>query len=345
MQVRRFLAVMVFSVAAAFATAQQPTTGGAGTGTIVGIVADAQDALIPNATVQLTGDNVAERSVKSNGVGAFALNDLPSGTTLHVTIKASGFGDWHSDAISLTPAQMLDLGNIKLVVAATITEVAAATPEKVAVEQVQLAERQRLFGVLPNFYVAYDTRFVPLSPKLKFHLALKTSIDAATFLGAGFLAGIDQASDVAPHYEQGASGYAKRFGAAYTGAAVDIMLGGGVFPALFHQDPRYFYQGTGSKKSRMLHAMSSPFVAKGDNGHWQMNISSLTGDLCSSAATNLYYPEADRGGDLVVKGALEITGARIVSAVLQEFVFRKLTTNTHHHSRNSNNSKARIVSP
>jgi hypothetical protein len=43
-----------------------------------------------------------------------------------------------------------------------------------------------------------------------------------------------------------------------------------------------------------------------------------------------------------VKGALEITGARIISAVLQEFVFRKITTNTHHHSHNS---KARIVSP
>jgi hypothetical protein len=58
--------------------------------------------------------------------------------------------------------------------------------------------------------------------------------------------------------------------------------------------------------------------------------------------TNLYYPEIDRGGGLVVKGALEITGARIISAVLQEFVFRKITTNTHHHSHNS---KARIVSP
>ena len=44
--------------------------------------------------------------------------------------------------------------------------------------------------------------------------------------------------------------------------------------------------------------------------------------------TNLYYPEIDRGVGLVLKGALEITGARIASSVLQEFVFRKLTTNT-----------------
>ena len=331
----------MLSLTATLAVGQQSSAASAGNASIVGIVTDPQDALIPGATVQAVGGSVNDLSVKSNEVGAFALNGLPSGTTLHITIKASGFGDWTSDAIILTAGQMLDLQSIKLVVAATLTSVSAAAPEKVAVEQVQLAEHQRLFGILPNFYVTYDTRFVPLSPKLKFQLALRTSTDVATFLGAGFLAGIDQASDVAPHYEQGASGYGKRLGAAYTGAAVDIVLGGAIFPVMFHQDPRYFYKGTGSKKSRMLHALSSPFVAKGDNGRWQMNVSSIGGDLGASAMTNLYYPKSDRGGGLVVKGFLEATGARIASSVLQEFVFRKLTTNSVHNS--PHNSKPGLV--
>jgi hypothetical protein len=330
--------VFAVTLAATLAYGQQPANPQ--TGSVVGVVVDVQDALIPGATIKISGDPASDRSVKTNGEGAFAINDLPAGTTLHITVQAPGFGDWNSDAILLTPGQILDLQSIKLIVAAELTSVSAATPEKVAVEQVELAERQRLFGVLPNFYVAYDTRFVPLSPKLKFRLALRTATDPASFLGAGFLAGIDQASDVAPHFEQGASGYAKRFGAAYTGAVTDIVLGGAVFPSLFRQDPRYFYKGTGSKKARMLHAMSSPFLARGDNGRWQPNYSSMVGDLSSSAMTNLYYPEIDRGVGLVFKGALEITGARIVSAMLQEFVFRKLTTNTHHHSHNS---KARIV--
>jgi hypothetical protein len=333
----RIIAVFVFLLSAGFTLGQQPAPTDAHNGSIVGIVTDAQDALIPGASIQVEGDKTSDHSMKSNEVGAFAINGLPTGETLHVTIKTEGFGDWKSDPIVLTPGQMVDLQSIKLTVAANLTSVSAASPEKVAIEQVQLATRQRLFGVLPNFYVAYDTRFVPLSPKLKFQLALRTSTDVATFLGAGFLAGIDMASDVAPHYEQGASGYGKRFGAAYAGAAIDIVLGGAILPTLFKQDPRYFYQGTGSKKSRMLHAISSPFVAKGDNGHWQMNISSIGGDLGASAMTNLYYPESDRGGGLVVKGFLEATGARIASSVLQEFVFRKLTTNTTHHS------KARLV--
>src|SRR6201994_3933507 len=207
MRVRRWIGLLLFPLIALLAAGQQSST--ANTATIVGVVTDPQDALIPGASVEVVGGTVKDRAVKRNEVGAFAINNLPSGATLRVTIKASGFGDWTSDAIVLTPGQMLDLQNIKLIVAAAITSVSAAAPEKVAVEQVQLAERQRLFGILPNFYVTYDTRFVPLSPKLKFRLALRTSVDPATFLGSGFLAGIDQASDVAPHYEQGAIGYAK----------------------------------------------------------------------------------------------------------------------------------------
>jgi len=332
MRVRRWIGFFAFCLIAGFARAQQSSSDGIGS--IVGVVADAQDALIPGADVQVTGDPGKDRALKTNGVGAFAINDLPTGTTLHITIKAAGFGDWNSDAIVLTPGQMLDLHTIKLIVATTISDVSAATPEKVAVEQVQLAERQRLFGILPNFYVTYDTRFVPMTPKLKLRLAARTATDAATFLGVGFLAGINQASDVAPHYEQGAIGYAKRYGAAYTSTVTDIALGSALFPIIFKQDPRYFYQGTGTKKSRLLHAISAPVITKADNGHWQMNISSLAGDFGSSALTNLYYPQSDRGAGHVFRTGLQITGVRVLNGILQEFVYRKLTTNSgrpHHH--------------
>jgi hypothetical protein len=335
MGVRRTLVLLTVLVVAALAQGQQRDTTDPQSGSIVGIVVDAQDALIPNATVQIRGDSSADRSVKTNGVGAFAISDLPSGAPLHLTIKASGFGDWNSDA-TLTPGQMLDLGNIKLVVAATISEVAAASPEKVAVQQVELAERQRLFGILPNFYVTYDTRFVPMTPKLKFQLAGRTATDAATFLGVAVLAGINQASDVAPHYQQGALGYAKRYGAAYTSTVTDIALGSAIFPVLFKQDPRYFYQGTGTKKSRLLHAISAPIITKADNGNWQMNISSLGGDFASSALTNLYYPPSDRGASHIARTFLQISGVRVLNGVLQEFVYRKLTTNSgqpHHHHK------------
>ena len=77
------------------------------------------------------------------------------------------------------------------------------------------------------------------------------------------------------------------------------MIGGAILPSLLHQDPRYFYQGTGTNKSRALHALSSPFICRGDNGHLQPNYSSIGGDLATASLANAYYPASNRGAGMV----------------------------------------------
>ena len=104
------------------------------------------------------------------------------------------------------------------------------------------------------------------------------------------------------------------------------MIGGAILPSLLHQDPRYYYQGTGSNKSRALHALSSPFVCRGDNGRRQPNYSSVGGDLGSAALSNLYYPQSNRGASLVFENFFISTGERMVSSVVQEFVLGRLTS-------------------
>ena len=143
-------------------------------------------------------------------------------------------------------------------------------------------------------------------------------------IGAAALAGMNQAGDT-PNYRQGAIGYGQRFGAVYADGVTDIMFGGAILPSLLHQDPRYFYQGTGTVKSRMLHAMSAPFICRGDNGKSEPNFSSLGGDLISSALSNTYYPDSNRGANLVFGGFLLNTGERTVSALVQEFVLKRFT--------------------
>ena len=103
------------------------------------------------------------------------------------------------------------------------------------------------------------------------------------------------------------------------------MIGGAILPSLLHQDPRYFYQGTGTTKSRIFHAISNPFVCRGDNGDMQPNYSSLGGDLISSAISNAYYPRSNRGAGLVFGNFAIGTAERVVSSLAQEFLFRKLT--------------------
>ena len=201
----------------------------------------------------------------SDDNGFFAFEQLDPGT-YHITITAEEFADWSSPDLILSPGQYLILPASKLLIAKAVTAVNVSDSSvEVATEQVTVEETQRVFGIIPNFYVVYEPNPAPLTTKLKFQLALKTSSDAATILGVAVLAGINQAGDT-PDYVQGAKGYAQRYGAAAADGLSDIMIGGAILPSLLHQDPRYYFQGTGSSKSRTFHALSSPFVCKGDNG-------------------------------------------------------------------------------
>jgi hypothetical protein len=200
----------------------------------------------------------------------------------------------------------------------------AASPEEIAAEQVKVAEHQRVFGIIPNFYVVYDHHAAPLTTKLKFELASKVVFDPVTIIGVGMIAAINQAGD-GPNYGQGAQGYAKRYGASYADGFTDIMIGGAVLPSLLHQDPRYFYQGTGTKKSRALHAISSTVICRGDDGSRQPNYSTIGGDLAAAAISTAYYPASDRTAGRVFTTALINTGERALSNLIQEFVLRRFT--------------------
>jgi hypothetical protein len=103
------------------------------------------------------------------------------------------------------------------------------------------------------------------------------------------------------------------------------MVGGAILPSLLHQDPRYFYQGTGTNKLRALHALSSPFICRGDNGPLQPNYSTIGGDLASAALANAYHPESDRGVGLFLGNFFVPTGQRALANVAQKFILRRFT--------------------
>jgi hypothetical protein len=293
---------------------------------IGGSVLDTNGDTVPRATIVLEGPSSGDRqTVIGDENGAFQFGGLKPGVPYQITISLTDFETWKSQKIVLTPGQFYFLVDIKLKISESVTSVTVyASQEVIAAEQVRLEEKQRVLGIFPNFYVTYDPHPVPLTTKLKFRLAYKASTDPVTFFGIAFLAAIYQAGDI-PAYGQGWDAYGQRVGAGILDSTTDIFFGGAIYPWMFHQDPRYFYQGTGTKKSRTLHALASPYVCKGDNGKRQPNYSSLGGDLTSGAISNLYYPEADRGAKLVFQGFLITTGVRTVNAVIQEFILRKLT--------------------
>jgi hypothetical protein len=327
----RTLRIWLLSLAAIAITAplaaQEVTAPKPATGHITGTVTDVNDDPVPGATVVLEGAApVDSRTVVSNDNGFFEFNDLDPGPPYHITISAPGFANWTSPAVILKPGEYLILTGSQLQIAEAQTTVSVVySPEQIATEEVKIEEKQRVLGIIPNFYVVYDHNAEPLTTKLKFKLAFRTSTDPATIVGVGVLAALNQAADI-PNYGQGWDAYGKRYGAAAANGLSDIMIGGAILPSLLHQDPRDFYQGTGTNKSRALHALSSPFVCRGDNGRRQPNYSTIGGDLASAALSNAYYPASDRGTRQTFETVLINTGERMFTSLVQEFILGKLTS-------------------
>lgn len=318
------LFLLVCAVVQVVAEAQEVSAPVPQPATVVGTVTDTNGGMIPNATVVLQGiAQSGSYTVQTNEDGFFQIAGVNVGAPYRLSVSAKGFGDWSLPSVSLAPGQFLEVTGITLTVTDTVTVQAVVSVEEIATQQVDLETKQRAFGVLPMFYAVYDPNPVPLSAKLKFKLALRTAIDPFSIGADVFLAGVKQAND-SPRYGQGVQGFAQRFGSDYANGFTDIMIGGAVLPSVLHQDPRYFYKGNGSKKSRALHALAGPFIAKGNNGHWQPNFSSVGGYLASGAIANTYYPARNRGTAVVFSIALVDTGATMVADVIQEFIPRNM---------------------
>jgi hypothetical protein len=269
-----------------------------------------------------------KKDTLSDDNGQFSFAAVSPGP-FQLTITSAGFdpktvsGTLHSGEDETVP-------QIALTIAETRTEVEVGLTRdeiaEIAEEQIKVEEKQRVLGVIPNFYVSYVPKAAPLTPKQKFKLASRTIIDPFTFVVVAGGAGVELAQNHFAEYGQGAQGYAKRFGAGYADAVTGTFIGGAIVPSLLKQDPRYFYKGTGSDTSRFLYAIANSVICKGDNGRWQPNYSNVLGSLAAGGLSNLYYPRQDRdGAELTFENAAIGIGATAIGNLFQEFIIRKLT--------------------
>jgi Carboxypeptidase regulatory-like domain len=300
-------------------------------GSIAGTVLDGSGAAVAGARVRLTQEGqTAYQEVVSGDDGQFSFGGVLPGP-FKLTVTATGFveqvssGTLHPGEAYLVPPITLEIASSVTVVRVGLTR---AEEVQVAGQQIQQQEKQRVLGVIPNFYVSYVADAAPLTSRQKFQLAWKSTLDPVTFVLTGALAGIQQAQNQFSGYGQGAQGYGKRYGAAYADIVSSTFLGGAIFPSLLKQDPRYFYKGSGSTRSRILYAMANAVICKGDDKHWQPNYSGILGGLAAGGLSNAYYPAENRNGAALTfeSAALDI-GASAAANLLEEFVFRKITPN------------------
>jgi hypothetical protein len=307
---------------------QQQTTTDAALGSIHGVVVNLDGAVYEGARVVLTlagATAVSPRVATTDSNGAFGFADVIPGA-FKLTVSATGF-EPQSVTGSVRAGESYEAKPVALVMSAATSEVdVSATQVEIAQEELKQEETQRVLGVLPNFYVSYVPNAPPLTRKQKYDLAWKSSIDPVTFVAVGIFAGIEQATNTYDEYGQGAQGYGKRYGAGFADQFIGNMIGGAILPAWWKQDPRYFYKGTGTTRSRAFYAIKSAVMCKGDNGRWEVNYSGIVGGLAAGGISNLYYPASDRNGaGLTFQNALIGTAASAVQNIFQEFVVRKLT--------------------
>jgi hypothetical protein len=296
------------------------------TGRILGTVVDTSDDPIPGATVLLQGPTGDRLTVVTKDDGAFVFDQVPAEIAYQVTVTAEGFADW-SSSTTVEPGQDKTLSEVKLRILAVQRAVTVSYSSKeVAAQQLKAEEQQRVFAFIPNTYVTYEAHPEPLSTGMKFHLAFKSLSNPVFFARTAAWAGVQQAVDTPGQWPQGAKGYGRRLGAGFADATMEGLIGNAILPSLLHQDPRYYYQGGGTKKSRALHAIYAAFICKGDNGTTQPNYSTWGGSLISSSISLAYYPSSDRNAQHIFKNFGIGMGLHVAGGLVQEFVLDKLTS-------------------
>jgi hypothetical protein len=304
---------------------QPPATAQSIAASVSGSVVDDAGTPVAGALVTLTADNVtAATTIAAGADGAFSLVNVPR--TFRLTISAPGFAE-RTITASVEAGESATLPPIRLTIAAGVEIVdVVQTVEEVAQLQIEAQEQQRVLAIFPNFYVTYLPDAAPLNTRQKFELMWKGRLDPVQFATVAVVAGVQQKRNDFPEFGDGLGGYARRYAAAYATGTTQMLLTNVAFPALFRQDPRYFYKGTGSVPSRIGYALAMTVVRKGDNGHWQPNASGILGSLAAGWISNYYYPDDRRALNLALQNTAIGLISNGISRLAQEFLLGRVTT-------------------
>jgi len=293
---------------------------------ITGTVLDSNHEVLPGARVIAAGQsNSAFRTVEAGSHGQFEFIGLPV-DIYQLKVIAPGMNAFTSSEISLNAGETRIVSVTLSVFGGATSVTVSGDTDEVAEQQVKIAVRQRLGGIVPNFYSSYDWNAPPMRAKQKLKLSLRSIIDPVSLLTIAGTSGVQQYRNTSPEYGEGMGGYGKRYAANLADNVTGVVLSRGVYPSIFHQDPRYFYKGTGSIHSRLLYAISAAVIARGDDGRWKPNYSHVLGNFSAAGISNLYYPASDRGASLVLFNGLASTASNAFSNVLREFVFKRVTS-------------------
>jgi hypothetical protein len=187
---------------------------------------------------------------------------------------------------------------------------------------VQRPDAQRILGLIPNYQTVSDsTRPVaPLTVKEKFQLFVRSTVDPFVLGDVAMGAALSHATRGVPDYGSDRGALGARLGAAYADITSQGALTGAVFPALLHQDPRYFRLGPrAGVLKRIGYSLSRVAVIRTDSGKQAPNWSFLLGTAAAIGLSNVWYPPGDRSTDVMATRGFAITLGSATGNLLPEF--------------------------
>jgi hypothetical protein len=202
-----------------------------------------------------------------------------------------------------------------------------------------LPQQKRVFGVLSNYTsVSGGTKPKPAGWRTDSEIAWKQSTDYTAF-GFGLVtSAIAYGQDSHPSLDVVNGGNFPYWAYAWRGL-VDktdqVVLGSLFFPALLHQDTRYYAMGTGSKWKRTLHAMDSVVVARSYSGRPVFNAAGIAGKIGTQALSTTYYPAGSEDFGVLTEKFVYALLRQAGFTVLREFS-PDLSQKLHLHVKGSN---------
>ena len=176
-----------------------------------------------------------------------------------------------------------------------------------------------LFNYLNMAGTMKASDFRPLTQKERTHLYLKTMVNPLGYFKAGLSAGIDQWEDKPYEWEQGVSGYGKRFanivGQYSIQRTVTFTLS-----SVAHEDNRYYNSGKKHFWPRAEYALASGILARHDDGSRNVSISQIGGVAAGAFLSRFWQPPSQHSpGDGAVSFGLTM-GGNMGFSVVKEFL-------------------------
>jgi hypothetical protein len=161
--------------------------------------------------------------------------------------------------------------------------------------------------------------FRPMTQPERTRLYVKTMVNPFGFVKTAFSAGIDQANDKPTEWEQGASGYGKRFANILGQYSIQRTVTFGVGSVL-HEDNRYFNSGRQGFWPRTEYAITSGIVARHDDGSRHFSISQVGGVAAGAFLARVWLPPSQSSASAGAVSFGITMGSNAAFGIVKEFL-------------------------